>query len=287
MQFQKLILSVTTTTLLASVPAIATPFSFSTGDPDGLIAMATRPASPGLFEIETADDFIVAKPTKITGATFTGIIPAGSDINRITVEIYRVFPKDSDVNRTSGAPFFSTPQVPARVNSPSDVALDSRDSASATLTFTTHVLANQFVTGNSVTPGGVQPFPNQTTGGNGPARGQEVQFDVTFSSPFSLSANHFFFVPQVELDVGDFLWLSAPKPITGGTGPFLPDLQAWTRTEFLQPDWLRVGTDIVGGAAYNAAFSLSGRIPEPGSLPIFAAGLFGLGFLAWRQRRRQ
>jgi hypothetical protein len=51
----------------------------------------------------------------------------------------------------------------------------------------------------------------------------EVQFDVTFSAPFILPADHHFFVPQVEVmdAVGNFFWLSAPKPITGGTGPFV------------------------------------------------------------------
>ena len=48
-------------------------------------------------------------------------------IDQVIVEIYRVFPNDFDVGRTSGAPVFSTAQVPTRVNSPSDVALDSRD----------------------------------------------------------------------------------------------------------------------------------------------------------------
>jgi hypothetical protein len=45
-----------------------------------------------------------------------------------------------------------------------------------------------------------------------------------------------------------FYWLSASRPISGaGTTPFNPDLQAWTRDANLDPDWLRVGTDIVGG----------------------------------------
>ena len=287
MQFQKLILSVTAVTMLTAVPAIAVPFSFSTGNPDGLMAMATRPDSGG-FEIETADDFILANPTRIKGATFTGIMPNAGSVGQITVEIYRVFPKNSDVSRTSGPPNFSTVKVPTRVNSPSDDALDSRDSAFATLTYTSHLLANSFATNNSVIPGGIQPFPNQTTGGNGPASGEEVRFDVAFSTPFSLAPGHYFFVPQVQVTSGgDFLWLSAPRPITGGTGPFNPDLQVWTRDEFLQPDWLRVGTDIVGRGAFNATFSLRGRIPEPSSLAIFAAGLIGLGFLGWRQRTYQ
>lgn len=55
---------------------------------------------------------------------------------------------------------------------------------------------------------------------------------------------------------GHFFWLSTPpKQFTG-------DLQEWIRNQALQPDWLRVGTDIVGGATpptFDAAFSLSGK----------------------------
>jgi hypothetical protein len=70
----------------------------------------------------------------------------------------------------------------------------------------------------------------------------------SFYNAYRSSGRHYFFVPQVQVANGDFLWLSAPKPITGGTGPFAGDLQAWTRDQMLDPDWLRVGTDIVGGA---------------------------------------
>ena len=112
-------------------PALAAPF-FSTGNPDGLMATATRPGSAGVFEIESADDFVLTTGTSITTATFTGLIPVGvalSDVKNVVVEIYRVFPADSNVGRTSGPPTFSTSQVPTRVNSPSDVAFDSRDSS--------------------------------------------------------------------------------------------------------------------------------------------------------------
>src|SRR6478672_3702698 len=102
------------------LPAAADGFVFNTGNPDGLMATATRPESTGKFEIETGDDFVLTQQTLITGAAFTGLIPLGvttSDITNVVVEIYRVFPKDSDVNRTSGPPTFSTPNVPTRVNS--------------------------------------------------------------------------------------------------------------------------------------------------------------------------
>jgi hypothetical protein len=108
----------------------------------------------------------------------------------------------------------------------------------------------------------------------------------------SLAADHYFFVPQVQLNTGDFYWLSAPKPIVTPGTPFpggAADLQSWTRDESLDPDWLRVGTDIVGVGAFNQAFSLTGTtdatsIPEPGTLTLFGAGL--AGFLAFRRRHR-
>jgi hypothetical protein len=207
--------------------------------------------------------------------------------------MYRIFPADSNVNRTSGPPVFSTAAVPTRVNSPSDVAFASRDSATPNeLTFTAQTLNTTFTALNSVQPGGIHPSPGQTTGGNGPLTGQEVEFDVTFTTPFDLPADHYFFVPQVEVNNGgEFYWLSADRPITGagGTTPFpvgVTDLQAWTRDAMLDPDWLRVGTDIVGGATpptFNAAFELAGTVPEPSTVVLIATGVLAL--IAIRRRR--
>jgi len=269
--------------------ATPTPFTFSTGNPDGKIATASRPDSGnGVFEIESADDFIANTPVQINSATFTGLLTGASPtVGQVVVEIYRVFPNDSDVGRTSGPPTFSTPQVPTRVNSPSDVAFDSRDSTGA-LTFSTTDLG-PFTALNSVLPGGIHPKPGQTTGGDGAVSGQEVQFQVTFTTPFVLPAGHYFFVPQVGVTGGNFLWLSAPRPIVAPGTPFMPDLQSWTRDAFLDPDWLRVGTDIVGGATpptFNATFSVEGIVPEPGSLGLLLTGILALGLGSASSRRR-
>jgi hypothetical protein len=241
----RLAISVSVIGLLFAVPAAAdTSFLFSTGNPDGRIATATRPDSPGKFEIESADDFVLTHSTSITSATFTGLMPAGATVSQVVVEIYRVFPNDSDVNRTSGAPTFSTTNVPTRVNSPSDVAFDSRDSSSDNLTFSTSVLQASFTSDNSVAPGGIHPLPNIQTHGNGPVTGEQVQFSVNFTDAFTLPADHYFFVPQVQLDNGDFFWLSAPKPIVPPGTQFPPgftDLQSWTRDDSdggIAPDWL-------------------------------------------------
>ena len=44
----------------ASVPVEALAFTFSTGNPDGLLGALSRPAGQGLLETETADDLAIA-----------------------------------------------------------------------------------------------------------------------------------------------------------------------------------------------------------------------------------
>jgi hypothetical protein len=267
------------------LPAAADSFFFSSGNPDGLMATAARPESAGKFEIETGDDFVLTQQTLITGAAFTGLIPLGastSDIKNVIVEIYRVFPADSNVGRTTGPLVFATPNVPTRVNSPSDVAFAERQFSAGSAGLAAIVLQPSFTANNSVQPGGIHPLPNIFTGGNGPVTGQETLISVNFSTPFDLPADHYFFVPQVELSNGDFLWLSAP----------LSGLQSWTRDDSdggINPDWLRIGTDITHQGPFNAAFILNGvSVPAP----VVGAGLPGLivacgALLALARRRRQ
>jgi len=235
--------------------------------PSNAMAVASRPGGT-LLEIEAADDFVLTSSARIKNATFTGLLTNAGTISQVVVEIYRVFPLDSNTVRTIS--------VPTRANSPSDVEFVGRDSAAVgQLTFTTSTIATNFTALNSVQPGGIHPSPGQTTGGNGPITGNEVQFNVTFTSPFVLPPDHYFFIPQVFLSGANspnFFWLSAPRPPT--LTPFAPDLQSWTRDASLDPDWLRVGTDIVGGTTpptFNLAFSISGDlVPLPTSAWMFA-----------------
>jgi hypothetical protein len=281
-------------TVLGSMAIFATSasadlFQFSTGNPDGLMATASRPGVGGKIEIESADDFVLTQTTIINSGTFTGLIvpPAtgGSPtIGEVVAEIYRVFPLDSTVPPDGN--------VPTRNNSPSDVAFDSRDTAVPNLSFTTTTLAATFTANNSVL-NGINKSPNQQTNGEGAVTGQEVRFNLTFTSPFELPAGHYFFVPQVEVTNGEFFWLSAPRPIVAPGTPFPPgftDLQEWIRNANLDPDWLRVGTDIVGGnpaPQFNATFSLDGEtVPEPGSLTLAGLGAVGLAVMFRRRRAR-
>ena len=232
---------------LLAPPASAGSFSFSTGTPDGLIGTLSGNSTASNIETETADDFVLTSNTLIQQATFTGLIPSGAPLSSITgveIEVYHLFPADS-VNPPSG-------HVPTRGNSPADVEIDSAtsDSSTGTLMFTTTLLNSTFTVANSVV-NGINPIPNQMTGGEGPVTGQEVLITVTFNPPINLPAGQYFFRPEVSLSSGNFLWLSAP---------FGTDLQTWIRNANLAPDWLRIGTDITGQGPFNASFTLMGDL---------------------------
>jgi len=242
--------------ILFAGSAAAAPVHFQTNAPDGLMAMVSQPLDATLVENEVADDFTLQAPTRLTRASFTGLVPnsAGpgpNNVERVAVEIYRVFPLDSTVP-ASGA-------VPNRNNSPSDVAFATRDSSLPSLTFTTTQINPAFTAAASIVDN-LRP----AAGSAGPVNGTEVQIDVVFDEPIVLPAGHYFFVPQVTLDTNNFYWLSAPKPIVAPGTPIVApftDLQAWVRDNSLAPDWLRAGTDIIGGApapTFNAAFALDG-----------------------------
>ena len=242
--------------LWLGTPAWAATFFFTTGAPDGRLGAASRPASPGKFETETADDFILADTTVISRATIIGLVPSGTSLGNITqveVELYHIFPLDS-------GPFDN--KVPTRVNSPADVEISSatRDSANGTLAFTARVVSGTFNVANTV----VNNIAVNTHG-EGPATGEEVEITIAFTTPIILPAGHYFFRPEVLVTGADFLYLSTPR-----TAPiFVGDLQAWIRNTPLKPDWLRIGTDIIDGATpptFNMAFSLTGdTVPEAGT----------------------
>jgi len=230
--------------LLLAAPSLADYFFFSTGDPDGRLGAGVRVQTDTQIEIEAADDFILDRETILWHASFRGLLPLDSDlsdIQTVVVEIYRIFPLDSDTEREI--------QVPTRMNSPSDNAFTERESFEGELIFDVTLVNPGSGVSNSVVDGIAVG-----TGGDGPAAGQDVQIDVYFEFPLNLPPGHYFFVPQVGLaSGGTFLWLSAPHP------QFTGDLQMWIRNSNLDPDWLRVGTDIIGGTTFNGSFTLEGQ----------------------------
>ena len=108
-------------------------FSFTTGNPDGLMGAASRRASPGKLETETADDFTLDQTTVIRRATIVGLVPSGSqpqNIKEVEVEVYHVFPLDSAIPppakcprgptrpRTSKSAQPRAPEIRGRLHSP-------------------------------------------------------------------------------------------------------------------------------------------------------------------------
>ena len=270
-----LVATLATTGMWLATPAWADPFFFSAGEPDGLLGAFSQPAVTGHLETETADDFVLTQTTSITQATVTGLVrkeTALDSVSNVEVEIYHVFPTDS-ADPPSG-------NVPARANSPGDVeiATATRDASLGTLSFSTSVVDESFSVANTVADG-IKPKPDNMTLGDGPADGEAVQITITFTRPIILRADHYFFRPEVQVP-GGFLYLSAPKPITAPGTPFMGDLQAWIRNSALAPDWLRIGTDIIGGDpvhTFNMAFTLTGETigedptPTPTATPTSTA----------------
>jgi hypothetical protein len=278
-------LAVSLATTAAASPVVV----FSTGDPNGLIATLSRPAGAGALETETADDFILGQNALISGATFIGLLPSGASLASVTdveIELYHVFPVDS-TNPPDG-------RVVTRANSPSDNQFAAFDSGLGSLSFSASILNPSFTAANSVV-NGIHASPNQFTGGEGAVTGEEVLFTIVFNTPFLVGAtDHDFFRPEVGLSSGDFLWLSAAKPIVSPGSAFqfpggpTTDLQSWIRNDGageLAPDWERIGTDVTNQGPFNASFSLVGTVvPEPSNEALLGVGLVALA-LVWRRLR--
>ena len=153
-----------------------------------------------------------------------------ANIGNVEVELYHVFPLDS-VNPPSG-------HVLSRVNSPADVEIDAatRDGSVGTLSFAASRLSASFSVLNTVV-NGINRFPNSTTLGEGPASGDQVQITITFTKPILLPAGHYFFRPDVLVNGGDFLYLSAPRPIVSPGTPFVGICKRGSATR----PWRRIG----------------------------------------------
>jgi hypothetical protein len=253
-----------------TVAAQDTQVIVNTGNPDGKVGALSRRPSANKTETETADDFVLKQTTVLTGASIIGLISPATplaNIANVEVELYHVFPLDSaNADPLAG-------NVPSRFNSPSDVEIDAatRDGSLGSLRFSASLLNGNFSVLTTVV-NGINKKPLNTTRGEGPVTGEEVEIAITFTSPIILPAGHYFFRPEVLVNGGDFLYLSAPKPIIAPGTAIAGDLQAWIRNSRLAPDWLRIGTDIIGSDAppaptFNMTFSLSGAFLQAAGTP--------------------
>ena len=119
----------------------------------------------------------MTQATVVNGATIHGLIPTGttvSGIARVEVEIYHIFPLDSDLSRSAN--------VPTRQNSPSDVEIGAatHDSSDGSLSFIATDIS-PFTVQNTVI-NGIGPAAHS----EGPASGEQVEIDITFNVPIFL-----------------------------------------------------------------------------------------------------
>jgi len=257
-------------------------FFVSTGNTDHKLGALSRRPSAGKVETETADDFLLNQTTVITGATISGLITPATplaNIANVEVEFYHGFPLDSaNPNPLAG-------KVPTRANSPADVeiATATRDGNLGSLRFAPRLVNDNALVQVKVADK-ILPKPDNTTHGEGPVTGEEVQINITFTTPVILPAGRYFFRPEVLVTGGDFLFLSAPKPIVAPGTAIAGDLQAWIRNTGLNPDWLRIGTDIVSNPnlapTFNMTFSLAGNtvieVGTPGQANCHGKTISGL-----------
>src|SRR5450432_3417574 len=85
--------------LLATPATGATIFNNLT--PNNQMAVASRPGSGSVSEIEAADDFLLGSHSVINSASFVGLLVGDGNfaVSDVNVEIYQVFPNSSDPNR--------------------------------------------------------------------------------------------------------------------------------------------------------------------------------------------
>ena len=59
---------------MLAAPALADTVIYNNLTPNNSMAIATRPDTPGAFEIEAGDDFFLGSETHVNSASFVGLV---------------------------------------------------------------------------------------------------------------------------------------------------------------------------------------------------------------------
>ena len=172
------------------------------------------------------------------------------------------------------------------------MAFATRSSTAAELMFVPAIVQMSFTAANSVL-NGIHPMPGQFTGGDGAVTGQEVTLQHLVLERAQPARRPLLLRPaspgderRVPLAVGAAADRAPGVPFPAGS----TDLQSWIRNAALDPDWLRVGTDITHQGPFNAVFTLSGdtvaAVPEPETYALLLIGIAAIGVARARRKGR-
>jgi hypothetical protein len=249
--------------LLNSVAAYAAePVTlWDTLKPNNAIAFSSQGQVPD----EAADDFTVTneKGFRVTNVSFLGLFTQEAKIEDINLAFYKVFPEDSDLNRTPAT---------VRTNGPADDEFTAVSLANKQLSFKVTGVQNAFEVKQTLLPSSGPNAPGFGSGKlGGPLKGQLRRIDVKLNTPLVLKPGAVFLSIVVNPSAGQFLRLAGSRPPTFPSP--LPagviDRQAWFRTNAgfnnaLEPDWVR-GSDVANqqngtaDPAFNLTFKVQGE----------------------------
>ena len=267
----------------ALLPAV---YSFSTGDPDGRIATASRPGRPPENSRSRSATISFSPTTSITSATFTGLVPAVASASEC---------RRRDLPRISQG--FGCRQHQRVANVLDAASADARQFALRhRIRGARRCDRRPELHDRSAEPQLHREQLGATRAASIPNRHRHRRRRSGHGRGSGVHANLYHPLPPP----GRPLFLRASGPAgrrrfllavgaetdPSRPGPFRPaKLDADDISpDNLEPDWLRVGTDIVGAGAFNAAFSLTGStVPEPSTWAMMLLGFAGLGFAAYRR----
>jgi hypothetical protein len=234
---------------------------WDTLQPNNAIAFSSQGQVPD----EAADDFTVTneKGFRVTNVSFIGLFTAEPNIQDINLAFYKVFPADSDANRTPAT---------VRTNGPADDEFTAVSLADKQLSFTATDIQNPFEVKQTILPSSGPNAPGFGSGKlGGPLKGRLRRIDVKLNTPLVLQPGPVFLSIVVNPAAGQFLRVAGsrppafPNPLPNG----VIDRQAWFRTNAgftnaLEPDWVR-GSDVVNqqngtaDPAFNLTFKIEGE----------------------------
>jgi hypothetical protein len=235
---------------------------WDTLQPNNAIAFSSQGQVPD----EAADDFTItnAKGFRVTNVSFIGLFTdQEAKIQDINLAFYKVFPEDSNLNRTPAT---------VRTNGPADDEFTAISLADKQLSFKVTDVKNSFEVKQTLLPSSGPNAPGFGSGKlGGPLKGQLRRIDVKLNTPLVLQPGAVFLSIVVNPSTGQFLRLAGSRPPTFPSP--LPtgviDRQAWFRTNAgftnaLEPDWVR-GSDVVNqqngtaDPAFNLTFKVQGE----------------------------